>query len=112
VSIALDIRPMVTARDKRRCRYRGIQCVSRKRFGDRDDSMTVGHVLPISAGGSSNAANLVTACRWCNQVKGDMVLSHKQFKQLEALALVGRGEEARQMLQGWKSKHVAMVKRR
>lgn len=55
--------------DGEKCWYCGRPLEPRQRTRD--------HVEPKSAGGSSVAANLVTCCRACNQLKGSRGL--KQF---------------------------------
>ena len=44
---------------------------------------TLDHLVPRSRGGSGEADNLVTACTWCNKLKGDTdlesFLSHDQL---------------------------------
>lgn len=66
-------------------RPRGSRCVPSKRsIHERDDyvcqycaidldasTATVDHVIPVSRGGRSTAANLVSACHDCNQRKAD-----------------------------------------
>lgn len=44
------------------CEYCGCDC---------SDDPTIDHVVPFSRGGSSDASNLVVACRPCNSSKGD-----------------------------------------
>ncbi len=41
-------------------------------FPDRE--LTLDHVLPISKGGKTNWGNIVTACKTCNQKKGNRVM--------------------------------------
>lgn len=53
------LRDEVLSRDGRRCRY----C-----DGPAD---AVDHVVPVSAGGPTEADNLVAACQSCNSRKGD-----------------------------------------
>ena len=56
------VREMVYGRDGDRCRYCGGALTG--------DSRTVDHVVPVSRGGTNQLANLVTACRRCNRMKG------------------------------------------
>ena len=56
-------RHRIFARDRHRCQYCG-------RRGTAFD-LTLDHVLPKSRGGRTLAENLVTACRVCNNRKGD-----------------------------------------
>ena len=37
------------------------------------DTATLDHVHPRARGGTANPGNLVTACRRCNQLKGDLL---------------------------------------
>lgn len=55
------IRWAVIHRDKSTCRYCG-------RYLKQD--IELDHVIPVVRGGSTNIANLVTACRPCNRRKG------------------------------------------
>lgn len=106
------VRGRALSRDKRRCRYCGRQCVSQKRFRGRDDSLTFDHVVPLAAGGPSIDGNIVVACKWCNETKGDMVLSRPQIRQIESLARTGCAEQAaRALLAEWKARHCRMVNR-
>ncbi len=56
-------RHRIFARDRYRCQYCG-------RRGTAFD-LTLDHILPRSRGGRTLAENLVTACRACNNRKGD-----------------------------------------
>ena len=56
-------RHRIFARDRYRCQYCG-------RRGTAFD-LTLDHILPKSRGGRTLAENLVTACRVCNNRKGD-----------------------------------------
>jgi 5-methylcytosine-specific restriction endonuclease McrA len=56
-------RNRILARDRYRCQYCG-------KKGSAFD-LTMDHVLPRSRGGRTVADNLVTACRTCNNRKGD-----------------------------------------
>jgi len=57
-------------RDNWRCHYCGCQCHGRD--SSRTDYATIDHKFPLSRGGDSRQVNLVTACRGCNEGKGDM----------------------------------------
>ena len=68
-------RKAVYRRDNYKCGY----CLS-------EDNLTLDHVIPSSRGGTNTFENTVTACRDCNNVKGDktppeanMVLKHKLY---------------------------------
>lgn len=56
--ISPGLRYRIMQRDRFRCRYCG------KTAGE--TPLHVDHVQPVSAGGSSNSLNLVTACKGCN----------------------------------------------
>lgn len=58
------IRFLVLRRDGFRCRYCGAKAP--------DVQLHVDHVVPRARGGSSDVANLVTACRQCNLGKGTL----------------------------------------
>jgi hypothetical protein len=55
-------RKQVLIRDKFLCVYCG---------SDRKSELTIDHVLPKSRGGPTSYTNCVSACRRCNQYKGD-----------------------------------------
>jgi 5-methylcytosine-specific restriction endonuclease McrA len=54
-------RKNILRRDGHRCQY----------CGRGDLPLTVDHVIPISRGGDDTWENLVCACVWCNNRKGD-----------------------------------------
>lgn len=43
-------------------------------------NLTLDHVIPASKGGKKNWLNIVTACRKCNQKKGDKLLHECSMK--------------------------------
>ncbi|MEY1662696.1 HNH endonuclease [Isoalcanivorax beigongshangi] len=55
-------------RDQNLCLYCG------QHFND--DALTRDHILPTSRGGKDRWLNVVSACRRCNQHKGDRLLEH------------------------------------
>jgi 5-methylcytosine-specific restriction endonuclease McrA len=55
-------RRQVFIRDRFKCVYCGL---------DKKSDLTIDHVLPRSRGGDTSYANCVSACRRCNQYKGD-----------------------------------------
>jgi 5-methylcytosine-specific restriction endonuclease McrA len=57
------MRSDIYKRDKHKCQY------CSKKFPDKE--LTLDHVFPKSRGGSNEATNLVTACKACNNRKGD-----------------------------------------
>jgi hypothetical protein len=54
--------PEVIERDRRTCRYCGIECY---------EDLTIDHLFPRSRGGGDGIENLVVACRSCNSRKSD-----------------------------------------
>jgi len=60
-------------RDHWRCRYCG--CSVNARDKSLTEFATVDHVQPRSRGGMSTQENMVTACRGCNEAKGDLTLA-------------------------------------
>lgn len=59
------LRYRILLRDGFSCRYCGA--------GPERDELVIDHVHPVSAGGSNDPSNLVTACRTCNSGKGALV---------------------------------------
>lgn len=57
----------ILLRDKFCCQYCGEK-------GRTAAEMTLDHVMPVSKGGNNSWGNLVTACRSCNQRKGNLTL--------------------------------------
>ncbi|HEX8708000.1 MAG TPA: HNH endonuclease [Pyrinomonadaceae bacterium] len=53
----------IMMRDKMRCQYCGVKGTSFE--------LTLDHIVPRSRGGRHEARNLCTACKTCNQRKGD-----------------------------------------
>lgn len=60
-------------RDRWICYYCGCTCHGRDPL--RTDFATVDHKFPLSRGGDSREANMVTACRGCNEGKGSMTVA-------------------------------------
>lgn len=54
----------VFRRDNFECQY----------CGTTKGEMTVDHIIPSSKGGEDSWQNLTTACKWCNNYKGDTLL--------------------------------------
>lgn len=50
------------------------------------------HVVPLSGGGTNDASNLVLACGWCNQLKGDMTLD-EFLEKLPGLLILRWGKD-------------------
>jgi len=57
------VRIRVMKRDRFRCTYCGVPGT--------DAELEVDHIIAVSRGGSHHMSNLTTACRKCNQSKGD-----------------------------------------
>lgn len=62
-AVTKNLRAVVYKRDGRRCRYCGRDCSPTE--------LSLDHVVPLSRGGKSTLANLVTACRGCNRTRGN-----------------------------------------
>ncbi|MGW5361244.1 HNH endonuclease [Actinopolymorpha pittospori] len=58
------LRQAIIIRDGKRCQACGHR-------GDRDNPLSVDHVMPKSKGGTDSASNLITLCRKCNSSKRD-----------------------------------------
>lgn len=59
----------ILIRDGSRCVY----------CGERSGKMTIDHIIPLSRGGRSDFENCVTACRRCNQRKGNRTPSEARM---------------------------------
>lgn len=75
----------VWKRDKWTCRYCGVRveplpAEARYHRPHPARLATVDHVIPKSRGGSHRKANLVTACRACNQAKADVLSREEPVK--------------------------------
>lgn len=57
------VRIRVMKRDRFSCQYCGV--------AGTDAELEIDHIIPVSKGGSHHISNLTTACRSCNQKKGD-----------------------------------------
>lgn len=62
-TISPRVRAKVIRRDGQACHY----C----KRGLKDDEITMDHIMPSSRGGHNGSANLVVACRKCNNRRGD-----------------------------------------
>lgn len=67
-------RSNVIWRDQNKCQY----CAKE----DESDILTIDHVLPRSKGGKNTWENLVTACKKCNQKKGNRTPKEANMKLL------------------------------
>ncbi|HPO63646.1 MAG TPA: HNH endonuclease [Candidatus Kapabacteria bacterium] len=63
-------RKNVLRRDENRCQY----------CGKRDIEMTIDHIIPKSRGGTDSWENLVTACKHCNNKKGNRTPEEANMK--------------------------------
>ena len=61
----MQVREYILQRDNRTCQYR------QKCRGDKNRRLELDHIVPESRGGPYRISNLVTACRACNQAKGN-----------------------------------------
>ena len=59
----------VMKRDRFRCTYCGCPGT--------DAELEIDHIIPVSKGGSNHLSNLTTACRKCNQSKGNRNMTPK-----------------------------------
>lgn len=64
MTISPELRQLVTERANHRCEY----CRTTSRLTGM--ALEIDHILPLSRGGDSSAANLCLACRRCNAYKG------------------------------------------
>lgn len=64
-------RAIAIRRDGHTCRWCGDtvhpQCAPRQC----DLCLNTDHLIPVAKGGSDKASNLIVACAWCNQSRGD-----------------------------------------
>ena len=67
------LRFSILQRDNFTCQY----CGDSKIHNGDDVELEVDHILPVSKGGKTEIANLITACRECNQGKKDEIVSIK-----------------------------------
>lgn len=73
-------------RDGYACVYCGVLGKDRKSPDDGRSFLQVDHIVPLSKGGPTTAANVATACAPCNKAKGKSLLSAD--RQAEILAIV------------------------
>ena len=64
--------PAVFKRDSYQCQYCGIYC--------KPDVVSIDHIIPRSKGGKNKWRNLVTACKPCNNIKGDKTLDECEME--------------------------------
>ena len=61
-NLSVDLnRKNILSRDEHSCQY----------CGDKSSPLTIDHILPKGRGGQDSWENLVTACKFCNQKKGN-----------------------------------------
>lgn len=51
------------------------------------DDLTIDHIVPQSADGSNEFANLIGCCHSCNQLKADLSLSQFRNKLIDAIKI-------------------------
>ena len=78
----IQVREYVLQRDGRTCQYR------QKCRGGRNRRLELDHVVPESRGGPCRISNLVTACRTCNQAKGNRPIEEFLARKPERLGKV------------------------
>jgi hypothetical protein len=78
--IPLGIRRLVWKKTNRRCWFCGDEL--HPFGGHRHLSFHIDHLVPVCKGGSNDPKNLVPACQYCNQRKGEMSL--EEFRRLRA----------------------------
>jgi len=64
--------PAVFKRDSYQCQYCGMYC--------KPDVVSIDHIIPRSKGGKNKWRNLVTACKPCNNIKGDKTLDECEME--------------------------------
>lgn len=85
----------ILERDRYRCQYCGLDGMS---SFENSLVMSVDFVLPRARKGKKDSTNLVTACRACNLIKGQMVF--KSLEEAKAYVLQRRSE----LRQEWEPK--------
>lgn len=72
-------RKNIYTRDKNICQYcrnrRNEFCQAMKQGAFRKSLLNLDHIVPRARGGKSSWTNIVASCRWCNNDKGDKLLS-------------------------------------
>lgn len=79
MAVSKRLRFEILKRDGFRCRYCGA--------GADEHDLTVDHVIPVTLGGSTEASNLVAACRDCNAGKTSTNLDDQSVQQVAGDAL-------------------------
>lgn len=98
-------------RDRYTCQY----CGRRRRDLEEDQMLTRDHIVPITRGGEDVWTNVVTACRKCNNLKADNLLSEMTnawVKYLTAAEIVTMGQEAQDFARDaadWIAEHFVEV---
>lgn len=85
------LRFSIFARDNFTCRYCGVQA---------DNAVLVlDHVIPVAKGGTSDEANLITACEACNQGKAAKLINEAALSDNDRLKFAQeRNEQLKQAL--------------
>jgi len=74
---SIKIRFIILERDNFRCIYCGKSSIEDAK------ELQIDHIIPVSAGGSSRADNLVTACIACNQMKEAKILNNHNLNRVQ-----------------------------
>lgn len=98
-------------RDRYTCQY----CGRRRRDLEEDQMLTRDHIIPVARDGKDIWSNVVTACRKCNNLKADNLLSEMTdvwMKYEEAAEIVTMGQEAQDFARNaadWIAEHFMEV---
>ena len=69
-NISPRIRVLILERDGYACQYCGRKAP--------EVVLNIDHIIPVASGGSNTTANLIAACRDCNQGKGQRIIEFSQ----------------------------------
>lgn len=89
IPITKGMRFEVLRRDNFRCHYCGEESKNTK--------LQVGHIVPVSMGGSSDISNLVAACHDCNSGKGAKPIDEKHTAQDAKKHLKAQAKKIKEM---------------
>jgi 5-methylcytosine-specific restriction endonuclease McrA len=83
------------------CAYCGRRCVKKAPRSKWKTEASIDHVQPLSRGGTNDPANLVVACKGCNEDKGDRLIGEARVVVTTGEAGTSRARElARQIVSG------------
>lgn len=75
MSIPKGLRRRIHRRDKLICQYCGVACILPAHTAQNNPRLaTLDHIIPQCAGGLDAYANLITACKTCNERKGALLV--------------------------------------